>query len=164
MRCDRALIAHLILHCPLAVQRLVEERHHADPAALPFALQSAHAPPANADILNDSPELGGVDIFARDYAPPGGETGPEFDARVDRAWDAIRARAELVAGRLAVVTHGLVCASLTARHLAADDPVVLGSWRNTSVTVVEGVPPWRVLRLNCTAHLEEDAGPGGGAV
>ena len=28
-------------------------------------------------------------------------------------------------------------------------------WENTSLTVVDGGPPWRVSVLNCIAHLED---------
>src|SRR5262249_4675620 len=48
------------------------------------------------------------DLFAPDLDPPEGESWPVFHARVDRAWEAIQARAATVAGPLAVVTHGLV--------------------------------------------------------
>lgn len=128
---------------PLELEPLLQERNFGEIRGTPYA------------------ELGGVDIFAHDYAPPGGETGAAFDARVDRAWLAVRSSAAAVPGRLAVVTHGLVCASLAARHLTADETVPRGAWRNTSVTVVEGTPPWRVARLNCTTHLDDD--PHGGA-
>ncbi len=130
---------------PLELEPLLQERNFGEIRGTPYA------------------ELGGVDIFAHDYAPPGGETGATFDARVDRAWHAVRASAATVRGRLAVVTHGLVCASLTARHLATDETVLRGGWRNTSVTSVAGTPPWRVVRLNCTAHLEEHPDKGGAA-
>ena len=55
-----------------------------------------------------------------------------------------------------MVTHGLVCRSLAARHLSlADGEVVPERWENTSVTIVEAGAPWRVSLLNCTAHLED---------
>jgi broad specificity phosphatase PhoE len=90
----------------------------------------------------------GLDLFALDFAPSNGETWDVFHARVDRAWEAVRA--------LAVVTHGLVCRSLAARHLSlADGEVVPERWENTSVTIVEAGAPWRVSLLNCIAHLED---------
>jgi probable phosphoglycerate mutase len=97
----------------------------------------------------------GFDMFAPDYAPPNGETWPAFHARVDRAWDRVRAVAAATAGPLAVITHGLVCRSLAARHLVLPDGVTVPErWGNTSVTVVDGPAPWRVRLLNCVAHLD----------
>jgi probable phosphoglycerate mutase len=97
----------------------------------------------------------GVDLFGPDYAPPGGETWTAFHARVDRAWERIQAAAA-EPGDLAVVTHGLVCLSLANRKLSVPDGAALEltGFANTSVTIVEAVPPWRVARLNCTEHLE----------
>jgi probable phosphoglycerate mutase len=113
------------------------------------------------------------DMFAPDYAPPNGETWEVFHARVDQAWALVRARAAATGGHLAVVTHGLVCRSLAARHLSLPDGVVVPErWENTAVTIVEpprdGQAGWRVTRLNCIAHLDEDpparSGAGAGAV
>ena len=105
----------------------------------------------------------GVDLFGPDYAPPGGETWAAFHARVDRAWERIRAVAAEPGGELAVVTHGLVCVSLVTRRLAVPDgvPLELTGFANASVTIVEAAPPWRVTRLNCTEHLEpvSESGP-----
>ncbi len=98
-----------------------------------------------------------VDLFDADFHPPAGESWEEFHARVDSAWERIRTVAAQAAGDLAVVTHGLVCHSLSLRHLelAGEDPPL--GFANTSLTLVEASPPWRVQLLNCTAHLE--AGP-----
>lgn len=128
---------------PLDLEPLLQERNFGGIRGTPYS------------------DLGGIDIFAYDYEPPEGETGVVFEKRVDRAWESILAHAAAVDTRLAVVTHGLVCASLATRHLSLDEPVVMGSWKNTSVTIVEGATPWRVLRLNCTDHLEVDSTEGG---
>ncbi len=110
-------------------------------------------------------DLGELDIFAKDYHPPGGESWPDFDARVDRAWADLMTLAEEVEQDIAVVTHGLVLRSLFERvldcsgHLVTPDIVVA----NTSVTTVERVPPWRVAELAAVHHLEEVV-RGGGAV
>jgi probable phosphoglycerate mutase len=108
----------------------------------------------------------GFDMFEPDYAPPNGETWPVFHARVDRAWETIRALAETTDGNVAVVTHGLVCRSLARRHLALPAGAeVPERWENTSVTIVECPAPWRVRLLNCIAHLEDlDAAPQAGVV
>jgi probable phosphoglycerate mutase len=99
----------------------------------------------------------GFDPFAEGYAPPGGESVPAFHARVARAWARIQEVAA-AGGPLAVVTHGLVCRDLVARHLelpralaAPSDPT---RWANTCVTEIDG-PPWRVRLLACTAHLAD---------
>ncbi|MGR8947125.1 MAG: histidine phosphatase family protein [Gammaproteobacteria bacterium] len=100
--------------------------------------------------------LEGIDIFARDYHPPGGETWEEFDARVDKAWDEMKSHAADVDGDLVVVTHGLVLRSLLERLIdlngfeLGDDLVVA----NTSVTEVSANAPWQLRRLACVAHLE----------
>ena len=100
----------------------------------------------------------GFDMFAPDYAPPGGETWEVFHARVDRAWLLVQKAAAATNGHLAVVTHGLVCRSLAARHLilpaGQDAPV---RWENTALTVVEHPGPWRVRLLNSIAHLDDPA-------
>ncbi|MFQ5415980.1 MAG: histidine phosphatase family protein [Myxococcota bacterium] len=100
----------------------------------------------------------GFDLFAPDYVPPEGEGWPAFHERVTAAWRRIRDVAAATPGPLAVVTHGLVCFSLVQHHFevaaGVEAPVRFG---NTSLTVVEDVPPWTVTRLDCTAHLEGDA-------
>ncbi|MGH7335271.1 MAG: histidine phosphatase family protein [Candidatus Rokuibacteriota bacterium] len=98
-----------------------------------------------------------VDIFAPDYRPPGGESWEIFHARVDRAWELIGRVAAETEGHLAVVTHGLVCRSLAARHLIlADGQEAPMRWANTGLTVADGPVPWRVRLLNCSAHLDGD--------
>ncbi len=103
--------------------------------------------------------LGDLDILARDYDPPGGETWAEFDARVDRAWQALLEQTAGLAGDVAVVTHGLVLRSLLERRLDTTRyPDVAGMVvGNTSVTTVEPAAPWRVRTLACVAHLDGDA-------
>lgn len=108
----------------------------------------------------------GFDMFEPGYAPPNGETWPVFHARVDRAWANVRALAAAGEGNLAVVTHGLVCRSLAARHLTlpAGTPAP-ERWENTSVTIVEHAAPWHVRLLNCVVHLADlDAAPHAGTV
>jgi probable phosphoglycerate mutase len=97
----------------------------------------------------------GFDPFALEYAPPGGESWEVFHARVDRAWELVRRFADTTAGHLAVVTHGLVCRSLAARHLSLPDGLTAPErWDNTSVTIAESHEPWRVHLLNSIAHLD----------
>jgi probable phosphoglycerate mutase len=95
------------------------------------------------------------DVFAPGYAPPGGESWEAFHARVDRAWQRIRAVAAATPGNLAVVTHGLVCLSLATRHLALPPGAALErGFANASLTIVAAAPPHAVSLLNCTVHLE----------
>jgi broad specificity phosphatase PhoE len=102
-----------------------------------------------------------VDIMAPDYEPPGGETWREFDERVDRAWDRVVAEALGLDGDLVVVTHGLVCRGIAARHLAVPpDALASLAWGNTALTIVEPGRPGVVTLLACTAHLD-DAAAGG---
>jgi broad specificity phosphatase PhoE len=96
-----------------------------------------------------------VDPFAPDYEPPEGETWEIFHARVDRAWARVQQVAAETGGHLAVVTHGLVCRSLAARHLILPDGQEAPErWANTGLTVAEGPARWRVRVLNCTLHLD----------
>jgi broad specificity phosphatase PhoE len=97
----------------------------------------------------------GQDIFAPDYAPPGGETWAEFDARVAQAWACVRAHAALAALPLVVVTHGLVCRSIAHQFLRLPAGVAAPErWGNTSVTICETEPPHAVSVLNSVAHLD----------
>lgn len=101
----------------------------------------------------------GVDIFADDFAPPGGETWAEFHTRVDAAWARAVERARSLDGNLALVTHGLFCRSLT-RLVGLPGPEAPRAFRNTSLTIVEAAPPHTVHLLDCAAHLEPTAGEG----
>jgi 2,3-bisphosphoglycerate-dependent phosphoglycerate mutase len=121
----------------LSFEPLLQERNFGDLRGRPYA------------------ELG-FDMFEPDYAPPNGETWPVFHKRVDQAWARVQALAAATHGNLAVVTHGLVCRSLAARHLVLPDgDTVPERWENTSVTVVACPAPWRVSLLNCIAHLDD---------
>jgi probable phosphoglycerate mutase len=99
----------------------------------------------------------GLDPFAPDYEPPGGESWPAFHARVDRAFARVEAAARAAGGPLAVVTHGLVCHSVVTRlaELAPGLALAGRGWRNTSLTLLEGGSPWRVTLLDDVAHLDE---------
>jgi probable phosphoglycerate mutase len=123
---------------PLSFEPLLQERSFGDLRGTPYAQID-------------------FDMFGTDYEPLNGESWPVFHARVDRAW--VRVQQQLAAttdGHLAVVTHGLVCRSLAARHLTLPDGAVVPErWENTSLTVIEPPAPWRVGLLNCIAHLDD---------
>jgi len=96
----------------------------------------------------------GVDIFAPDYAPPGGETWQVFHERVEHTWRSVCARAAALNGNLAVVSHGLVCRSVVERlSRRAPDLAVPEFWANTSLTVIAAQPPHEIEILNCSTHL-----------
>ena len=122
---------------PVHHSPLLQERNFGDIRGTPYA------------------ELG-FDMFEPDYAPPNGETWDVFHARVDRAWRLVQETAATTDGHLAVVTHGLVCRSLVARHLILPEgeqaPV---AWQNTALTIIDHPAPWRVRLLNCTSHLDD---------
>jgi 2,3-bisphosphoglycerate-dependent phosphoglycerate mutase len=138
---------HRATGAPVELAPLLQERNFGDIRGTPYARLD-------------------FDPFAPDYEPPGGESWPVFHARVDRAWQAIEARALALGGPLAVVTHGLVCRSVAARHVVLPAGTIAPErWENTSVTIVDGPAPWRVRLLNCAVHLDGlDATPGAAAV
>jgi probable phosphoglycerate mutase len=122
---------------PVRYDPLLQERDFGDIRGTPYA------------------ELG-FDMFEPDYAPPNGETWKVFHARVDRAWALVQEAAAAADGHLAVVTHGLVCRSLAARHLILPDgQQPPQAWQNTALTVIDYPAPWRVRLLNCIAHLDD---------
>ena len=132
---------------PIEIEPLLRERH--------FGIHRGGA----YDTLD-------VDIFAPDYAPPGGETAPEFAMRVARAWTAVRTAAARARGPIAVVSHGLVCSALARDHLDAAPgiDVAAARWVNASVTEIEPGPGprWTITRLACAQHLDgiESLAPG----
>jgi broad specificity phosphatase PhoE len=100
-----------------------------------------------------------VDLFAPDYAPPGGESVEVFHARVAEAFALIVERRRQLSGPLVVVTHGLVCERIVGYHArVAAMPV---RFDNTGVTVIDPEPPYLVQVANCTEHLVEAAQAGG---
>jgi probable phosphoglycerate mutase len=121
---------------PIRHDPLLQERNFGDIRGTPYA------------------ELA-FDMFAPGYAPPHGESWEIFHARVDRAWVLVQQAAAAAKGHLAVVTHGLVCRSLAARHLTLPEgQEVPERWENTALTIVDYPAPWRVRLLNCIAHLD----------
>ena len=123
----------------LAIDPLLQERNFGDVRGTPYAKLA-------------------VDLFAPDFAPPGGERWEDFHRRVDAAWARVRAMAAATPGNLAVVTHGLVCYSLALRHLELPEGVHADlRVPNTALALIESLPPFRVSVWGCTAHLEEAA-------
>ena len=112
----------------------------------------------------------GFDPFAPGYTPPAGESWEDLHRRVDRMWDRLAARAIGLAGDLVLVTHGLVCHSLVSRRIDLGGAAYTeGRFANTSVTIVDAAPPWRLQLLGCVAHLDDELardtrGPGLSAI
>ena len=119
----------------LELEPLLQERNFGDVRGTPYA------------------ELG-YDLFAPDFAPPGGESWEAFHRRVDRAWARVLEVARRTPGDLAVVTHGLVCYSLAQRHLRLPGGAAaeLGL-PNTALALIEPAPPHHVTLWGCTEHL-----------
>lgn len=130
--------------------------HLRDAIGVPVTIDPLLRERSFGDLRGRAYEEIGLDIFAPDYVPPHGESWETFHARVDRAWALVQELTAGGSGHLAVVTHGLVCRSLAARHLALPAGLAVPlRWENTSVTEVDGIAPWQVRRLNCIAHLED---------
>jgi broad specificity phosphatase PhoE len=132
---------------PLLLDALLQERNFGDLRGTPYAQLD-------------------VDPFAPAYVPPNGESWETFYLRVERAWAVIREAAIASGGHLAVVTHGLVCRALAARHLSLPPgEETPARWENASLTIADGTAPWRVRMLNSIAHLDglSVGSPGSGA-
>jgi len=98
-----------------------------------------------------------ADVLRSEAAPPGGESGAAFRARVDAALaELLRCHAALGgAGPLVVVSHGLVIWDLLARHLDRAGLAMPAHLGNTSLTVFDAAAPHRVRLLTCMRHLED---------
>jgi probable phosphoglycerate mutase len=99
------------------------------------------------------------DALRSEAAPPGGESGPAFRARVDAALVQLLDRHAALggAGPLLVVSHGLLIWDLLARHLDRAGAAMPSHLGNTGLTVFDAAPPHRVRLLVCTRHLDDAA-------
>ncbi len=106
-------------------------------------------------------EVGGL-VFSDSHDPEAGESWAEFTNRIDRLWAWVVELHARVSGPLAVVTHGLVCRGVAARHLTFPSGHDLPAFANASVTVVDAAPPWNVRLAASRSHLDGDdhRGPG----
>jgi broad specificity phosphatase PhoE len=126
---------------------LLQERNFGDLRGMPYA------------ALNEDP-------FGPDVAPPNGEDWPTFHVRVADAFAFVVRRRRSLNGNLVVITHGLVCGAVVARHAAVPaGAAVPERFDNTSITVLHEDAPHAVSLLNCTRHLATSAelGRTGGA-
>lgn len=132
-----------VSNVPVTLRADLQERNYGDIRGLPY-------------------EAIGSGILEPDYEPPNGETWREFHQRVAGAWRwlerVILDSPPHTSKAIVVVTHGLVLHALVTRHF---DISHLGDTRlafdNTSVTMIDPAPPWRVSTLNCTLHLNDAA-------
>jgi probable phosphoglycerate mutase len=114
---------------------LLQERNFGDLRGMPYA------------ALKEDP-------FGPDVAPPNGEDWPTFHARVADAFAFMVRRRRSLNGNLVVITHGLVCRAVVARHaLVPEGAAVPERFDNTSITVLQENAPHAVSLLNCTRHL-----------
>ena len=115
------------------------------------------------DLRGRSYDSLGFDPFEDGYEPPAGESWEVFHARLARAWRNVLSVAARTEGPIAVVTHGLICRGVLMFHAPpAPGLAPPGRWRNSSVSVLEGIP-LRATLINCVAHLDGDACEGAGA-
>jgi broad specificity phosphatase PhoE len=93
-----------------------------------------------------------------DFVPPNGESPDAFFGRMAEAWELITGLLADTRGNLLVVTHGLVCKALVSKYV---EPTSVGTvprfWINTSVTEINAASPWAARRVNCVAHLRDQA-------
>jgi broad specificity phosphatase PhoE len=114
---------------------LLQERNFGDLRGMPYA------------ALAEDP-------FGPDVAPPNGEDWAAFHARVAEAFDFIVSRRRGLNGNLVVITHGLVCGAIVARHVRVPEGTVVPErFDNTSITVLHEDAPHAVSLMNCTRHL-----------
>jgi probable phosphoglycerate mutase len=97
-----------------------------------------------------------ADFFAKNYAPPNGETHQQFTERVNLAWECVLTTYQHMQGSLIVMTHGLVLRELIKQHLIVDNTIsYLSDFQNTCITEVNGADKKTVLRLCDADHLDE---------
>jgi probable phosphoglycerate mutase len=133
----RMTAAPLAARSGIAIEEspLLQERNFGDLRGMPYA------------ALAEDP-------FGPDVAPPNGEDWPTFHARVADAFAFMVRRRRSLNGNLVVITHGLVCGAIVARHvLVPEGTVVPERFDNTSITVLHEDAPHVVGLMNCTRHL-----------
>lgn len=126
------------LNLPVEHSELLRERYFGDWSGLAYA-----------DL--------DFDPLADGRVPPGGESKPQFQARVALAADWIlQQHKSLNGGVLAVFSHGLVIRELLATAINAEGyEGTLGAiLANTSITKVSASQPFEVSLMACDAHLE----------
>jgi 2,3-bisphosphoglycerate-dependent phosphoglycerate mutase len=152
----RRLSAHGFVH--ILCSDLLRARMTAEPIAACSGIaieQSALLQERNfGDLRGTAYAALAEDPFGPDFAPPNGEDWPTFHARVADAFSFVVARRRNADGALVVVTHGLVCHALVARHAQLPEGAVVPErFDNTGVTVLHEDAPHMASLINCTMHL-----------
>ena len=156
-RLSEAGVASIL--CSTLLRATMTAEHLSSISNVPVTLRADLQERNYGDIRGLSYDEVGANILDPDYEPPSGETWREFHQRVDGLWrhleKLIHDTPAEAAGNLVIVTHGLVLQSLVSRRLDTSHLLsVPKGFDNTSVTVVDPQPPWRVTTVNCTAHLD----------
>ena len=95
-----------------------------------------------------------IDPMDGNYLPPNGESWAQFRQRVASAFESILQLATGSGKTLAVVSHGLVIKEIVARHLQLDQPIP-EHFENTSITVFERHPPYKISQLADASHIAD---------
>ncbi|MDB4986976.1 MAG: hypothetical protein JWN04_2154 [Myxococcaceae bacterium] len=121
------------------VEPLLEERNFGDLRGTPYA------------------ELPGGHPFGPDVSPKNGETWAVFRARIEHAFERVKARVRTTQGNLVVLTHGLVVSDIVQRLVPkAEGLVVPGAFGNGSITLLESLPPYTATLINDVSFLGDD--------
>jgi len=87
--------------------------------------------------------------------PPNGESREVFAQRVIEAFSEVIALRAKLDGPLVVVSHGLVIQTILENCVELGTQTMPHRIANTSVTVIDTEPPFKVHTLNCTLHLDD---------
>ena len=123
-----------VTHAPLTLDRQLRERNLGTLRGLPYT-----------DIHKQ--------VFQKDWELSTGENWTEFHQRIASFWYHLREVSTSINGRLALVTHGLVCKTIVREHLALTEPAHPLHFPNASVTIIKAEPPWSVQVLASDTHL-----------
>lgn len=110
------------------------------------------------DLRGKAYDAIGDDFFHPEYAPPNGETHPEFMQRIQLAWELVLQSQQQTSGSLVVMTHGLVIRQLINQHLVVpEETLLLSDYQNTCVTEVDARDKKTVLLWCDAGHLEKNS-------
>ena len=101
-------------------------------------------------------DINSAKVFEESFSPPGGENLPQFEKRIDSAWNEILKVSYSLRGELAIVTHGLVIKDFLKRKLFLDKSISskYEIVPNTSITIFEPIYPFNVEEFASIKHLK----------
>ncbi len=107
------------------------------------------------DLVEQSYDVASRFFWDADYVPPGGESVPDFRARVRSAFTRIQAEFEGKCGTLVVVAHGHVCHAFVEEFFGSAHSDGVGT-TNAAITIarLEG-GEWLLDQASCAAHLKD---------